>query len=81
MDSSPIAASRSRLVEETIRTSTAKRRLPPTGSTIPSCSTRSSLACSGWLISVISSRSKVPPCACSNLPARLSCASVNAPFS
>ena len=42
---SAIARSRSRLVAATIRTSTLRVRVPPTRSNSPSCSTRSSLAC------------------------------------
>ena len=43
------------------RTSIGMPRRAPTRSTICSCSTRSSLACSGGAISPISSRNSVPP--------------------
>ncbi len=45
----------------------------------PSCSTRSSLACTRALSSATSSRKSVPPCASSNRPIRSAIAPVNAP--
>ena len=42
----------------------------PTRSNVPSCSTRSSLACTSMPSSPISSRNSVPPCASSKRPAR-----------
>ena len=56
-------------------------RVEPTRSNVPSCSTRSSLACTSMPSSPISSRNSVPPCAASNRPARVATAPVNAPFS
>ena len=61
--------------------STLTGRLPPTGSTSPSCKARSSLTCAFGGSSPISSRNSVPPCASTNLPACFSVAPVNAPFS
>jgi hypothetical protein len=58
----------SRLLVASTRMSSATGFLPPTRSTSRSCSTRSSLACSPSGISEISSSSRVPPLACSNLP-------------
>ena len=59
----PVATdcSRSRLVAAMIRTSTWTSCLPPRRENSPSCSTCRSLACSGGLISLISSR-KIVPC-------------------
>src|SRR6266436_4620223 len=54
---------------------------PPTRSTSPSSSTRSSFACIATGMSPISSRKSVPPSACSNLPTCLTAAPVKAPFS
>ena len=55
--------------------------LPPTGSTSPSCTARSSLTCTSSGRSPISSRNSVPECASTNLPVCLSVAPVNEPFS
>ena len=55
------------------------RLVPPTGSIVCSCSTRSTLACVFRLMSPISSRKIVPPSATSNLPRRSATAPVNAP--
>ena len=52
----------------TTRASTLTGRLPPTGRTSPSWSTRSSLTCRAGDVSPISSRNTVPPVACSNIP-------------
>ena len=54
--------------------------LPPTFSISPSCSARSTLAWARRLMSPISSRNRVPPWACRNLPSRSAVAPVNAPF-
>ena len=54
---------------------------PPTRSISRSWMARSSLACSRVSISLISSSSRVPPSASSNLPIRLASAPVKAPFS
>ena len=54
---------------------------PPTGSTSPSCTARSSLTWTSSGRSPISSRNSVPPCASTNLPVCLSVAPVKAPFS
>src|SRR5213592_3162547 len=53
----------------------------PSRSTLRSCSTRKSLACSGRGRSPISSRKTVPPLASSKRPRRIWLAPVNAPFS
>ncbi|KGD15241.1 hypothetical protein DO70_4342 [Burkholderia pseudomallei] len=53
-----------------IRTFARTIRFEPTGSNSLSCSTRSSLPCSGTGMSPISSRKSVPPSASSNLPTR-----------
>src|SRR5262249_54557048 len=52
---------------------------PPPRSNWRSWSTRSSLACSAWLIVPTSSSSSVPLCACSRRPWRVPTAPVNAP--
>jgi hypothetical protein len=54
---------------------------PPTRSNFCSCSTRSTFACVERLMSPISSRKIVPPCACSNFPIFVCDAPVNAPRS
>ena len=56
-------------------------RVPPTRSSSPSCSTRSSLTCRSSDRSPISSRKMVPPVASSNRPTLRLTAPVNAPFS
>ena len=64
-----------------MRTSTLIGRRPPTASTAPSCSARSSLTCAVSGSSLTSSRNSVPPEASTNLPSWRSVAPVNAPFS
>ena len=54
-------------------------RLSPTGRISPSCSTRSSFACSAGVVSAISSRKSVPPSATSKSPLRSPTAPVKAP--
>ena len=66
---SATALSRSRLVAAITRTSMGISSVPPTGRTVRSCSTRSSLTCMASVISLISSRKIVPPSATSNKPA------------
>jgi hypothetical protein len=68
------------LVAASTRTSTSIGLEPPIRVTTPSCSTRSSLACAESDMSPTSSRNRVPPSACSNLPARSANAPVNDPF-
>ena len=55
--------------------------VPPTRSMTRSWMARSSLACRRTSISEISSSSRVPPSASSNLPMRRAMAPVKAPFS
>ena len=74
-------ASKSRLVAATTRTSTVIERSPPTRVIRLSCNARRTLAWASRLMSPISSRNRVPPSACSNLPIRCLVAPVNAPFS
>ena len=64
-----------------------RRARPPCGRTFsprrrisPSCSVRSSLACTRWPSSATSSRNSVPPLASSNRPCRSAVAPVKAPF-
>ena len=76
-----MSASRSRFVEARTRTSRATGCSPPSRSSSPSSSTRSSLAWVPAARSPISSSSRVPPCARSNLPRRRATAPVKAPFS
>ena len=64
-----------------MRTSTWITSLVPSGSTVPSCSTRSSFACAGSGISATSSSSSVPPSAALKRPSRRLTAPVNAPRS
>ena len=64
-----------------MRTFTRTGALPPTRSISRSCKARSSLACRRGSISLISSSSKVPPSAASNLPIRRASAPEKAPFS
>ena len=70
-----------RVVAATTRTSTCTSCLPPSRANSPSCSTCRSLACSGKLMSPISSRNIVPWLANSNLPGLCWSAPVNAPRS
>src|SRR5438874_318784 len=63
------------------RTFTANGRSPPTRSTTPLSSTRSSLACASGPRSPTSSRNSVPPSAISKRPWRRSVAPVKAPRS
>ena len=63
------------------RTFTGKGRSPPTRSTTPFSSTRSSFACASGPRSPTSSRNRVPPSASSNRPCRRSVAPVKAPRS
>jgi hypothetical protein len=72
--------SRFRFVAATMRTSTRRSCVAPTGRISPSCSTRSSLLWRDSGISVTSSRNSVPPSAISKSPFFSSCAPVNAPF-
>ena len=65
----------------TIRTSMRVGRVPPSRSTCPSCSTRSSLGCNSSGSSPISSRKTVPPLASSKRPACAVSAPVKAPRS
>ena len=53
----------------------------PTRESLFSCNTRSTLACAASDISPISSRNRVPPSACSNLPLCCLMAEVKEPFS
>ena len=62
------------------RTSTEISLVPPTGRTVRSCNTRSSLTCMGMVISPISSRKIVPWSATSNNPRRFWFAPVKAPL-
>src|SRR5471032_2194963 len=64
-----------------MRTSTFTGLRPPTASTAPSCSARSSFTCAVSGNSETSSRNSVPPEASTNLPMWRSVAPVNAPFS
>ena len=57
-----------RLVAATTRTSILRGRVEPSGVISRSCRNRSSLACSSWGMSPISSRNRVPPSASSNRP-------------
>ena len=57
-----------RRVAAMTRAVTRRERLPPTGRTSLSSSTRSSRICNAAVVSPISSRSTVPPPACSNTP-------------
>ncbi len=75
-----ISVGRSLFVAAMTRTSTFTLDVPPTGSTICSCSARSTLAWVFTLMSPISSRNSVPPSASSNLPRRSATEPVNAPF-
>src|SRR5438094_2713623 len=74
-------SSRFRLVAQITRTSMGWETFEPSRSTLRSCSTRKSLACSGRGRSPISSRKSVPPLAASKRPRRIWLAPVNAPFS
>ena len=74
-------SSKLRCVATTTRTFTLMGLSPPTRSTSPSSSTRNNFACIAKGMSPISSRNRVPPSACSNLPTCLAAAPVNAPFS
>ncbi len=65
----------------TTRTSTWTVRSAPTGSTSPSCRTRSTLAWVRADMSPISSRKIVPPSAATNLPVWRRSAPVKLPFS
>ncbi len=76
-----ISSGRFLLVAAMTRTSTGINLSPPTRSTFPSSSTRSTLACACRLMSPISSSRIVPPSACSNFPMRCAVAPVNEPFS
>ena len=62
------------------RTSTCTCRVPPIGSTVRSCKTRSSLTCISSDISPISSKKMVPPWANSKRPIRSATAPVKEPF-
>src|SRR5229473_3592477 len=64
-----------------MRTSTLTGLRPPTASTAPSCSARSSFTWAASGNSLISSRNSVPPEASTNLPVWRSVAPVKAPFS
>ena len=64
-----------------MRTSTFTGLRPPTASTAPSCSARSSFTCAASGSSPTSSRNSVPPEASTNLPMWRSVAPVKAPFS
>ena len=74
-------AGRSRCVAATMRTFTCTGRSPPTRTTSPSCTTRSSRTWAAGGSSPTSSRNSVPPSACSNQPFRRLTAPVNAPCS
>ena len=63
-----------------IRTSTLIGEVAPIGTTSPSCSARSSLACSVSGISAISSSNRVPPSAARKNPSEDCMAPVKAPF-
>jgi hypothetical protein len=71
---------RSRCVAAMMRTSILWVSLEPSGRISPSCSTRSSLACSDSGMSPTSSSNSVPPLAASNSPARSRSAPVKAPL-
>ena len=75
------ASSMSRLEVASTRISTLTGLPPPTRSISRSWIARSSLACRRGSISEISSSSRVPPWASSNLPTRRATAPVKAPFS
>ena len=64
-----------------MRTSARRAVRPPTAVNSPSWSTRNSRVCASAGMSPISSRNRVPPWACSNLPMPRSVAPVKAPFS
>src|SRR5699024_12292565 len=55
--------------------------LPISRVILPSCRARSTFACALRLISPTSSKNRVPPSACSNLPIRCLTAEVKEPFS
>ena len=57
-----------RLVAATTRTDTGMFALPPMRRICPSSSTRKNFGCTSGAISVISSRNRVPPSACSKQP-------------
>ena len=63
-----MASTMSRLVAAISRTLTRSSWVPPTRVKVPSSRNRSSLACSGRLMSAISSRKIVPPSASSTRP-------------
>ena len=63
-----------------MRTSTFSDRVPPTGTKVPSWSTRRSFTCMAGLMSATSSRKKVPPSATLNRPGLSRVAPVKDPF-
>ena len=70
-----------RLIAATNRTSALSVCVPPSRSNSLSCKTRKSFTCTAGVMSPISSRNSVPPCASSTRPGLRDAAPVNAPFS